>query len=378
MARKMIGVRERKDGTLEKRFTHNGVRYSVYGHTNKELLEKEQAKRKELDSNSYVRNKNITLNQYFEEWKERRKGKVKDSTIEQYNCVYNANIKYSLGKMQVRKIERRMILKLQSDLREKVGNSRNNLIIASLGKILNDAVKDEIITKSPCENVEKLRTDQTRKASDTIHRALTIEEQELFFKYSKDKLLHEFMAFSVCTGLRLMEVNALKWSDVDQASNVIHVTKTLTLSNGAYKETSPKTKTSCRDVPLNDTIRDVLHLQKQKNLALFGGGAIRKDSYIFRTAQGKVITSAAIKVVINSVLREIEEKEDVSIERFTHHAFRDTFATRYIENGGQMQTLKTILGHSSLSMTADLYAHVLPNTKQEEMNLIDRAFVGVV
>ena len=50
---------------------------------------------------------------------------------------------------------------------------------------------------------------------------------------------------------------------------------------------------------------------------------------------------------------------------------------RYIEEGGNMQTLKKILGHSSLAMTADLYAHVLPDTKQQEMNQIESAFIGV-
>jgi integrase len=50
------------------------------------------------------------------------------------------------------------------------------------------------------------------------------------------------------------------------------------------------------------------------------------------------------------------------------HLTRDTFATRYIEQGGSPQTLKTILGHSSLAMTMDLYSHVLPNTKQKEMD----------
>lgn len=55
---------------------------------------------------------------------------------------------------------------------------------------------------------------------------------------------------------------------------------------------------------------------------------------------------------------------------FTSHALRDTFATRYIEQGGNPQTLKTILGHSSYSITMDLYSQVLPNTKKQEMERI--------
>lgn len=68
------------------------------------------------------------------------------------------------------------------------------------------------------------------------------------------------------------------------------------------------------------------------------------------------------------------EKKEIKIERFTCHAFRDTFATRYIEEGGSAQVLKTILGHSSLAMTMDLYSHVMPDTKQQEMELIEKAF----
>ncbi|MDE7002352.1 MAG: tyrosine-type recombinase/integrase [Lachnospiraceae bacterium] len=62
------------------------------------------------------------------------------------------------------------------------------------------------------------------------------------------------------------------------------------------------------------------------------------------------------------------EERGKPIEHFTAHALRDTFATRYIEQGGNPQTLKTILGHNSLAMTMDLYSHVLPNTKQKEID----------
>ena len=56
------------------------------------------------------------------------------------------------------------------------------------------------------------------------------------------------------------------------------------------------------------------------------------------------------------------------------HVFRHTFATRAIEAGMQPQVLKTILGHSSLAMTMDLYSHVLPDTKADEMEKIANVF----
>lgn len=62
------------------------------------------------------------------------------------------------------------------------------------------------------------------------------------------------------------------------------------------------------------------------------------------------------------------------IDRFAAHAFRDTYATRAIESGMQPNTLKELLGHSSLAMTMDLYAHVMPETKQEEAEKVRIAF----
>ena len=68
MARLPQGVLRRKDGTLQKRFTIDGKRYSIYGHTVAELTEKELAKRKDIESGLYKNNVNVTLDIYFEEF----------------------------------------------------------------------------------------------------------------------------------------------------------------------------------------------------------------------------------------------------------------------------------------------------------------------
>ncbi|MCR5775499.1 MAG: tyrosine-type recombinase/integrase, partial [Lachnospiraceae bacterium] len=63
-----------------------------------------------------------------------------------------------------------------------------------------------------------------------------------------------------------------------------------------------------------------------------------------------------------------------SFPYFTFHSTRHTFATRCAESGMDLQVLKTILGHSSLAMTADLYSHVLPDKKKEAMQNVSAAF----
>lgn len=191
--------------------------------------------------------------------------------------------------------------------------------------------------------------------------------------------LYEFFCFSLCTGMRLNEITALKWQDIDYINNVIRVNKTVSWKEGGgIEETLPKSDTSNRDIPMNDTIKKILQMQKTKMSMVYGEIHARKmDSNIFIGSNGaKAIASSTVSSAIDNVLKRLRQ-QGIEIERFTHHAFRDTFATRYVEEGGNMQTLQKILGHSSLAMTADLYAHVLPNTKQQEMQQIENGFIGV-
>lgn len=379
MARIPSGMRKKVNGLFEKRFTVDGKRYSAYGHNVKECTENETLMREEIKAGLYTSNRNITLDSYFDEWEKSRTGVIKDSSIKMNRSRYNNHIKSVLGETKLQKIEKREIVKLQQNLAQRLSASTTNSVIVLLKTVLNAAVDDEIIIKNPAASVKPLRMDDRPKASETIHRALTREEQQAFIQEAKQEWLYEFFCFSLCTGMRLNEIVALKWQDIDYINNVIHVTKTVSWKQGGgITETSPKSETSKRDIPMNDTIKKVLQMQRKKMAMIYGEIVARKmDSNIFIGSNGsKAVASSTVAFSINNVLKRLRQ-QGIEIERFTHHAFRDTFATRYIEEGGNMQTLQKILGHSSLAMTADLYAHVLPSTKQQEMKQVENGFIGV-
>ena len=130
---------------------------------------------------------------------------------------------------------------------------------------------------------------------------------------------------------------ALTWSDIDYKQNVIHVMKTVTFNEDSTMSIgSPKSEAGKRDIPLNDTIKGVLSSQRKK----LGNILPMNDNRVFVFVYGGIVHN---------------------------HAISDTL-DRLEEQGRSPQTLKTILGHSSLAMTMDLYSHVLPNTKQKEMD----------
>ncbi len=357
------GIKKRKDGRFEKRFTFDGKRYSVFGATAKEVAEKEFLKRKELEQGIYKNNSNIRLDEYFQEWIERKKGQVKSNTISTYSDLYYSQISPHLGKLKVQKIERRQVLELQKKIQPFLKNVSVNYCIDLLSCILKGAVKDEVIQKNPAKWIDKLKT-EPKAASKTIHRALTLEEQKSFIEALEGEYYREFVLLLLCTGMRFGEVAVLTWGDIDRKKNVIHVTKTLTKTEDGKSTvgSTPKTSASLRDIPLNESINKVLKQQREK---LIGLGIIPFDSSkVFIPASGKFASDAGINSTINRAAQKAR------IDHITAHAMRDTFATRFLEETEDLQTLKTILGHESLAMTADLYAHVLSNTKQKKMDLL--------
>ena len=362
MARLAQGVRKRPDGTLEKRFTVDGKRYSIYGANNKELQQKEKELRAQIEAGTYTDNRNLTLDKYFEEWLAGKRNSTKGNTLKTYRSHYYKHISPRLGNKKIQKIERREILVLQREIFQGLSESTCNGVLRTLKIILNDAVHDEIISKNPADGVKALK--ETEKATETYHRALTGQEQKEFMREMEKDFYYEFVALLLCTGMRSGEAAALTWSDIDYKQNVIHITKTVTYNeDGTIGIGSPKSESGKRDIPLNGTIRSVLSSQRKK----LGNILPMNDNRVFVSVYGGIIHNHAINRAINGALSRLREKGR-PIEHFTAHALRDTFATRFIEQGGNPQTLKVILGHSSLAMTMDLYSHVLPNTKQQEMD----------
>ncbi len=271
----------------------------------------------------------------------------------------------------MQQIERREILALQKDIAEHLSVSTCNTALKMLKVVLNDAVQDAVIDKNPADGIKALK-DTDAKATETYHRALTEQEQKDFMQEMAKDYYYEFVAFLLCTGMRSGETAALTWDNIDYRQNVIHIIKTVTFNeDGTATIGSPKSEAGKRDIPLNDTIRDILSRQRKKQ-----GSIVRIENRVFTAVYGGIVHNHAVNRAISGALGRLED-QGKPIGYFTAHALRDTFATWYIEQGGNPQTLKTILGHSSLAMTMDLYSHVMPNTKQKGNGQAENSVIAV-
>lgn len=124
-----------------------------------------------------------------------------------------------------------------------------------------------------------------------------------------------------------------------------------------------KTASGRRYVPLNDAAREAVRQQRETITALEGGTIF--SSPLFVSPRGTILKASCINEVIARVCRR------AGIDRFSVHAMRDSFATRCAESGMQPKTLQTIMGHSDISITMNLYTHCMDSTKQKQLSAVN-------
>ena len=186
-------------------------------------------------------------------------------------------------------------------------------------------------------------------------------------QYAGESQHNNLFLFLLSTGVRIGEATALTWFDINFDKAEININKTVArVEDGFIISNSAKTESSNRMIPITKDLERILKDQFEQNQILFGSKCI----YVFPNNRGGFANYNGVNNSIRAIIKNINKDSPFIFPHFTAHAFRDTFATRCIEQGMQPQTLKTILGHSSLKMTMDLYAHVMPNTKHEELSKI--------
>lgn len=371
-----------KGKRIEYRFNFNGHTYSVMGKTQAECNERAEEKKRELKLKMKPDAKVITFRQYYDEWLNNRVD-IEESTRYDYTVSFQPMLKY-LGDMKMCEIDSRTIKEFIRKISSQYAPSTANKKIILLRVIFKSAVIDRIIIYSPMLGIKLLKDKskaekEANNETDSI-RALEEWEQELFFEYAKKEWYYELLALMVSTGMRVSECGALNWQDIDYDKQVIHVYKTVKkVQAKTWKIGSTKSENGIRDLPLTDNTRRILQQQRNKIIDHYGIGFVKPEKQVFRSTQTEsmivaCMASGAINSVLAAIDKDIEKgtlSPDKHIEHFSSHSFRDTFATRFIEQGGYMDTLRDILGHADIQITMAKYAHVLPNRLRDQINAVE-------
>lgn len=366
------GITQRPDGRYMARFQYRKEKYCLYDYDLEKLQDRITDLKYEVRHGVYTKEGNITVNEWFEIWVDEYKvNVVKEATIFRYKSAYDKHVRGVLGDKKLKDIRPEHIQRLYNSLK---GTETVVIVATTLSGMFEQAFKNQIINKNPIPLTTVPKSRNIKKE----RRVLTLREQEALLSYS-DGTLKDLIEVSLSTGMRTGEVRALEWSDIDFKNKIIHVTGTLTeIAGKAFKDT-PKTKTSRRDIPMLDNVERIFLKRKEEQKirkAALGDkykGKEGLENLIFKSGRGTPVSNSCYVRMLNRAVEKINNA-GMEFEHVHPHTLRHTFATRCIENGMPPQVLKAILGHSSLAMTMDLYAHVLPDTKAEEMKKIAGLF----
>lgn len=377
------GIVQKKSGRYEARFKDRfGKRVSISGWDLKDVKKRFNEAIYEDDKEINIRS-GIKLDEWYEKWLNVYKFEsIRDNTRRNYIQVYTKHISPTLGNVLLSSITQLQIRELLQKLKlQGLQFETQNKVRILLVDMFNKAMIDEFVKRNPARGISLKRGEK-----DPI-RVLSVEDQIDFFNYCKGTFYDNFFTVAIQTGMRLGEIAALRWEDIDWENNVIHVVRTLVYqkyendTKKTFHFEDPKTKTSFRDIPINKQCALALKKQYMQKKVIESKAPVVKRpeeqfrDLLFTTCHNTPLNSQIISDAIKRMVNDINTMRDVTeeMEVFSCHCFRHTFATRCFESGIKPKTVQKYLGHASLQMTMDLYTTVLKEYLSSEMEILDDA-----
>ncbi len=382
------GIYQRKDsGRYCGRFTDRfGNRKTVYGDKLQEVKDAMVKLQYENNMKLNIIDSDITLNEWYIKWLSIHKYSIiRNTTRAIYENIFNKYISPALGKFELGDITQLQIKALLNDVKEKgLGFETQNKIRILLVDMFGKAQIDDYVRKNPAKGIKLVRNDGEDSGKDI--KALTVEEQQLFFDCCRGTFYDNLFVVAVNTGLRMGELCALTVDDIDWENMIIKVSKTLLYAKldddtgKTFQLHPPKTKTSRRDIPITEACEVALKKQIMQKAVISAKSPKQVisgfENLLFTTKYNTPINAQIFSDAIKAIVIEINLMRDPleEMEAFSSHCFRHTFATRRLEDNMQPTSLRKVLGHANLDMTTRLYAAVLPDHLKAEMKKNEENF----
>ncbi|MFR8226353.1 MAG: tyrosine-type recombinase/integrase [Lachnospirales bacterium] len=335
-----------------------------------------------------TRDAKMPLNSYFDFWMETfaRSGR-KATTCTNYKSYYNTYIKNTIGKKPIGKVTKVDCQKIINDM---IASGKKHSTMSNLKSCLNllfeCAVDDDVILKNPAKNLQIPQTESKKR------KAIEQNQIDVFMEYVKHKkeYAYAYPAFVILfnLGLRIGEMAALTWNDIDFKQNTITINKTL----NRYRKVdygftmgiaSPKSKTSNRTIYMNSVVKTTLLKLKMSSVAVQGeklpyvddSGHKRGEvsGFVFYNSIGHVWNEPSfrelIKRIVKRINRDAEKNGTAQIENFCPHMARHTYTSLAYSAGADVKIVSQILGHASTSVTLDTYTHLTEDKQKEQENI---------
>ena len=300
----------------------------------------------------------MKLKELLELWLERyMKHTIKIRTYNRYKSICELHLIKDLGEYELDELKPNV---LQDFLLKKIDDhySTNTIkgIVSVLKQALRLAITLEFVDKEYCSNL-KMPSSEEKEIS-----VFTKKEQQVIESFCLNHKKRNYIGIVIClyTGIRLGELLALTWDDIDFNSNLLTINKTSYSAKVDGKTQiivdKPKTKKSNRVIPLPNQLVKLLKIIKKES----------NSKYVITTRNSGIVGNRSYQRTFKFILKKV----NVPYRNF--HSLRHTFATNAIELGMDVKTLAEILGHTNAMITLNRYSHSLLNYKIEMMNKLGK------
>jgi len=368
MPKKGRNIYKRKDGRWEARYIKSydkdgKINYGyVYAQTYHEVKEKQEKLSYSILTPEAAQGTSFCS--ISDKWLAMQKINVKESTFAKYTRIVNKYLDPYFNDICMENISAGIVEEYMFYLAKKgrldgsggLSGKTARDIISVLKAVIKYAVKNNIDIQYIPENIKIKKT-----AGNT--KVFSKKEQEILTGYLlKDTDLAKLGVFlSLYTGIRIGELCALKWGNVNLEDNYIEITETMQriqdFSGGSSKTKvitgKPKSETSRRIIPMPDFLPGVLKR--------FAG---KKNEFVLSGDSKRYMEPRVMQIKFKNMLK------DCGLPQVNFHILRHTFATRCIESGFEIKSLSEILGHSNVNITLKQYVHSSFDLKKNNMKKI--------
>ncbi|MGX7149862.1 tyrosine-type recombinase/integrase [Enterococcus ureasiticus] len=355
-------IYKRKDGRWEGRYpkarkADGSIYYGyIYGRSYRTVREQLLEKRlfHSLEQRSYQERFQGTFETWSIIWlNQLMKENIKESTYSSYQNKLSLHILPIIGKTPLHRVDKKQLERLVDQLKDKLSPASIHIVFRLVKSCLKGARDRGYLYTNPAEDISlpKVQKEQVP--------ALNRQQHTKILKESK-KTIHGLpIVIALETGMRIGEISALRWEDVDFEQQVIHVRRTkqriFDYVNKSSKtkliETAPKTQRGKRIIPMTPCLNEQLIQAKSQ----------ATSSYVVEY-HGKSIEPRTISYRFERI------KAKVGIVNVGFHALRHTFATRCVELGISISTVSALLGHASIKMTLDTYTYSFLEDQRQAMS----------
>lgn len=359
-------IRKRNDGRWEGRYTvgydpGTGKRIikNVLGKTQAEVKAKLKAAVEQAQQVDVIRADDYTVATWLRTWYELySKPNVRPSTANYYHRSIEQHVIPRIGNIKLSQLTSRDIQKLYRDLQENgrlrevqrakkpgLSNATVRGIHMMLHNALDRAVKERLILRNPTEDciIPKIEKQEMK--------ILHPEDMSAYLQAADNHGVLPMFYLELVSGVRKGELVALLWDDLDTTSRTISVSKQAAVRNGEITISRPKTETSIRRISIPQEAVELLIQEHEKH---------PDNPYMFPSPKtGGMYYPDSVVNLHKKLLK------DAGLEHIRFHDLRHTFATMALQNGVDVKTVSSMLGHYDAGFTLRTYTHATRQAQNE-------------